>query len=119
MINYNDAKQVAAVLAAVGEPTRLQILHRLAQEPLHVGRLAELIGIPMVNVSHHLGVLRQAGLIVDAKQGRRVVYTLRPGAFTPGDAAGVVGSLAAGDYTVVLFDSPNPLPNGTTDRRAG
>lgn len=78
MMDYSDARRVAAMLAAVGEPTRLLILYRLAQGPHHVGQLAEMLGVPMVNMSHHLGVLRQAGLLDDEKDGRRVVYHLRP-----------------------------------------
>ncbi len=106
MIELEDARETAVVLAAVGEPTRLQILHRLAEEPHHVSRLAGLIGIPMVNVSHHLGVLRQAGLIEDAKDGRRVIYALRPGVFAPSDEPGVIGTLNAGMAQVVLFSAP-------------
>jgi DNA-binding transcriptional ArsR family regulator len=78
VIEFHDAKRIAAMLAAVGEPTRLQILYRLAQGPHHVGKLAGLIGIPMVNMSHHLGVMRQAGLLDDEKDGRRVVYRIHP-----------------------------------------
>ena len=55
MIEYLAAKKIAALLAAIGEPTRLQILFRLAVRPQNVGELAEAIGIPMVNMSHHLG----------------------------------------------------------------
>src|SRR2546423_330329 len=83
MIEFPDAKKVAGMLAAVGEPTRMLILYRLAQGPHHVGLLAELIGIPMVNMSHHLGVMRQAGLLDDEKDGRRVVYKFRPEIFSP------------------------------------
>lgn len=78
MIAFPDAKKVAGMLAAVGEPTRLLILYRLAQGPHHVGALSELLGVPMVNMSHHLGVMRQAGLLDDEKDGRRVVYRIHP-----------------------------------------
>jgi ArsR family transcriptional regulator len=37
----------------------------------------------VVNVSHHLGVLRHAGLVQDEKQGRFVVYRLHPEVFHP------------------------------------
>jgi DNA-binding transcriptional ArsR family regulator len=116
MIEYQDAKQIATMLAAVGEPTRLQILHWLAREPHHVGRLAGLIGTPMVNISHHLGVLRQAGLIEDAKEGRRVVYAMRPGVFAPGGDSGIVGTLTAGEFKLVLLDTPGPQPGGVRRR---
>lgn len=117
MIDYQDAKQVAGVFAAVAQETRLQILHRLAQEPHHVGKLAESIGLPMVNISHHLGILRQAGIVEDAKDGRRVVYAFRPGVFAPGDRPGVVGTLEVGTVKMVLRDDTGPIPAANTGRR--
>ena len=83
MIEFLDAKRIAAMIAAIGEPTRMMILYRLAHAPHHVGQLAEALGVPMVNMSHHLGVMRQSGLLDDEKDGRRVVYKLRPDIHTP------------------------------------
>jgi DNA-binding transcriptional ArsR family regulator len=112
MIEFNDAKKIASMLAAIGEPTRMLILYRLAQGPHHVGQLAELIGIPMVNMSHHLGVMRQAGLLDDEKDGRRVVYKFRPNIFTPGNGSpDVLGTLNLGLYRLVILradDLPGP-----------
>jgi DNA-binding transcriptional ArsR family regulator len=104
MIEFNDAKKIASMLAAIGEPTRMLILYRLAQGPHHVGQLAELIGIPMVNMSHHLGVMRQAGLLDDEKDGRRVVYKFRSNIFTPGNGSpDVLGTLNLGLYRLVIL----------------
>jgi DNA-binding transcriptional ArsR family regulator len=102
MIDYPDAKKVAGMLAAVGEPTRMLILYRLALGPHHVGKLAELIGIPMVNMSHHLGVMRQAGLLDDEKDGRRVVYHFRPEIYTPGDGEETLAILTLGTYRIII-----------------
>src|SRR5215468_4206174 len=110
MIEFPDAKKVAGMLAAVGEPTRLLILYRLAQGPHHVGKLADLVGIPMVNMSHHLGVMRQAGVLDDSKDGRRVIYKLRPEVFSPGPTPDVLGVLTLGNFRVVLRSKPEPPP---------
>ena len=91
MIEYHAARKVAARLAALAEPTRVRVIDRLAHGPLHVGALAELLGVPMVNLSHHLGVMRQAGLLDDEKDGRRVIYRLHPDVFRPGDGDAVAG----------------------------
>jgi DNA-binding transcriptional ArsR family regulator len=117
MIDYQDARRIAGVLAAVGEPTRLWVLYRLTRGPHHVGRMAELVGIPMVNLSHHLGVLRQAGLIEDARDGRRVVYSLRPDVYAPGGGPGVLGTLTTGELKIVLLDAPAPGLDGVVTRR--
>jgi DNA-binding transcriptional ArsR family regulator len=120
MIDFQDAKKIAGMMAAVSEPTRMLILHRLAGGPHHVGRLAELIGIPMVNMSHHLGVMRQAGILEDTKDGRRVVYSFRPGVFTRGTAPGTVGTVHLGGLALTLLDAPgngHARANGTRKKK--
>jgi DNA-binding transcriptional ArsR family regulator len=109
MIDAADAKKMAALFAAVAEPTRVQILHHLTSGPLHVGRLADLVGIPIVNMSHHLGVMRQSGVLDDNKQGRRVVYSIKKELFAPGDAEHV-GTLIFGRYRIGLRRNPTPVP---------
>lgn len=84
MIEYTDAKRSANLLSAVGEQTRLLIMYRIAEGgPHHVSQLAGLLDVPIVNMSHHLGVMRQAGLLEDEKDGRRVVYKFNPDVFDP------------------------------------
>ena len=111
MMEFPDARKVAQTLAALAEPTRLRILFHFAREPLNVGRLAELVGAPMVNMSHHLGVMRQAGLLEDEKDGRRVVYRFRAGVFESGDGDGILGTLTVGPYRVVLLAHGETPPN--------
>ena len=43
--------------------SRLRILHLLIQQPVCVCHIQEVIGLPQVNVSQHLGYLRKAGLV--------------------------------------------------------
>lgn len=118
MIEFGEARRIAEVLAAIGEATRLRILHQLTRGPHHVGRLAEVLGVPTVNLSHHLGVMRQAGLIEDTKYGRRLVYSLRPDVYAPGGGPGVIGTLTAGVVRLVLLDGHGPIADGTPVRRA-
>ncbi len=102
MMEYADARAVARMFAALGEKTRLMIAAHLVTRPHNVGELAELIGIPMVNMSHHLGVMRQAGVLEDEKRGRKVVYRFRDDVFTPGDGDGVLGTLVFGPFRLVV-----------------
>ena len=119
MTEFNDARKVAALLAAVSEPTRLRVLWQLARGPQHVGALSDAVGIKMVNMSHHLGVMRQAGILDDSKDGRKVVYKLRPEIFTPGTTPDVLGVLTLGHLRVVLWakTSPPPVATGGKNRR--
>lgn len=102
-MEYAEARPVARMFAAIGEPTRLRIANLLLAGPLHVGRLAELLDLPMVNISHHLGVMRQAGLLEDEKQGRQVLYRFRDGVLTAGD--GTAALLKFGPYRLHITAS--------------
>lgn len=66
----------AEILKTLANPRRLEILHRLAEGPCEVGRLAEELGASQPNVSQHLSVLRTAGLVEAERDGREVRYQL-------------------------------------------
>ena len=70
--------QLTATLChALNDPKRLLILHVLAQGPATVGQLAEAIDATVANVSQHLAVLRDRGLVDSERDGLTVVSTLR------------------------------------------
>lgn len=66
----------ATVLKTLSSPRRLEILHRLAEGPCEVGRLAEELGISQPNASQHLAVMRNAGIVEAEREGREVHYRL-------------------------------------------
>lgn len=66
----------AEVLKTLASPRRIEILHELARGPIEVGRLAEAIGASQPNVSQHLAVLRNAGVVEAVRNGREVRYGL-------------------------------------------
>lgn len=65
-------------LKSLADPERLRIIAALLTGPKHVGVLAEELKDTVVKVSHHLGVLRHAGIVLADKQGRFVEYSLHP-----------------------------------------
>jgi ArsR family transcriptional regulator len=71
----------ARALRALADPERLRIIHCLRGGARNVSELAAMLDAEVVNVSHHLGVLRHAGLVLDEKQGRFVIYRLHPDVF--------------------------------------
>jgi DNA-binding transcriptional ArsR family regulator len=101
-----NTRAVARMFAALGEPTRLQLATHLLSGPKHVGALAELVGEPMVNISHHLGVMRQAGLLEDEKKGRMVIYRFRDDVVSAGDGDGLLATLTFGPYRVLVRAKP-------------
>lgn len=68
----------ATALLALGDPTRLAILERLAEQPLAVGDLARELPVSRPAVSQHLRVLKDAGLVVDQAVGNRRIYRADP-----------------------------------------
>jgi DNA-binding transcriptional ArsR family regulator len=76
-----DPKRTARLLQAVADGSRLRIIRRLLTGPRYVSQLAQELNAEVVNVSHHLSVLRQNGLVRDEKRGRFVVYSLNPDYF--------------------------------------
>jgi len=73
----DDAATLAAYLKALADPARLRILGLLRQHgPLRGADLVPLLDLAQPTVSHHLGILRDAGLIEDRKAGRDTVRVL-------------------------------------------
>ena len=72
------ARRCADTLVCLVEPTRIRILDVLRTGPKNVTELAKALKVEIVNVSHHLSVLRHAGLVETRKDGRFVVYALDP-----------------------------------------
>jgi DNA-binding transcriptional ArsR family regulator len=66
------------VFHAIADPTRRELLDRLAGGEQPVGRLAARIDMTLSAVSQHLRLLREAGLVVDRREGRERLYRLNP-----------------------------------------
>src|SRR5262245_35303673 len=67
------------MLAALAAPERLRIVRFLRDGPRNAGEIAEMLQTAAVNVSHHMNVLKHAGLVCSEKRGRFVLYSLAPG----------------------------------------
>jgi ArsR family transcriptional regulator len=66
------------LLRALADPLRSRIVELLADEQLCTCHLVELTGARQTNVSNHLRVLRQAGVVETEQAGRYTYYRLRP-----------------------------------------
>ena len=67
----------ATVCRALNDPKRLLLLYAIARRPRSVRELAELLGVSQSNVSQHLAVLRDPGLVEATRDANRVIYSLR------------------------------------------
>jgi DNA-binding transcriptional ArsR family regulator len=70
------AELIARRFRAIGEPTRVRILDLLRGGELSVGELADRLDAGQQNVSKHLGVLTEAGVLARRKDGNRVYYRI-------------------------------------------
>ncbi len=76
------AEQLAALLKAVADPTRLRLLSLVAGAEGGEACICDLtapVGLSQPTVSHHMKVLVDAGLLTRAQRGRWAYYRLVPG----------------------------------------
>jgi DNA-binding transcriptional ArsR family regulator len=77
-----DEDVAGRVFAALADPTRREIVRRLAQQgPLTATQLAAPVGISRQAAAKHLATLRLAGLAVATRDGREAPHELRTVAF--------------------------------------
>lgn len=81
-----DADRARAIAAlrfrALGDETRLRILEILATAPQSVSELTESVQVGQSLMSHHLRTLREAGLVIDRREGRWIYYGISESALT-------------------------------------
>ena len=71
-----EFEDCARRLKALADSERLRIVEALFAGEKNVSELAEELGEEVVNVSHHLGVLKNAGLVHSQRNGRFIIYSL-------------------------------------------
>ena len=71
-------------LRLLADPSRLRILLLVEREELSVAELQEILGMGQSRISTHLAQLKQAGLLEDRRNGKSILYRLKPGAQSNG-----------------------------------
>jgi ArsR family transcriptional regulator len=79
-IGSAEQTSVTALLKALGDPIRMDVVQALAGGERCVCELTSSLGLAQSRLSFHLKVMRQAGLISAREEGRWVYYRLEPGA---------------------------------------
>ncbi len=81
VLDEGEAVEMSALLTALADPVRLRIVSMLAAAPDGAACGCDLegpLGLTQPTVSHHLKVLREAGLVEGRREGRWVHYTVVP-----------------------------------------
>jgi ArsR family transcriptional regulator len=70
----------ASLLKVLADETRLAVVQQLFDGPKHVHEINQELGVDQSLLSHHLKVLREAGLVIAERDGKAVLYRLDPAA---------------------------------------
>lgn len=71
-------EELQKLFKTLADPTRVRILRLLEREELAVHELTDVLGMTQSRVSRHLGILREAGLVRDRRDGTLALYRLTP-----------------------------------------
>jgi DNA-binding transcriptional ArsR family regulator len=78
--NRQTARKIFAmqceICKSMAHPARLEIVERLFQHEMSAGALLEALEISKANLSKHMGLLLQAGIVQATRDGRQVSYAL-------------------------------------------
>jgi len=66
----------ADICQTLANPKRLQILNLLKEGEMSVGAMVDALGVAKANLSQHLGVMRQKGILVSRREGTSIFYHL-------------------------------------------
>ncbi|MBO8126572.1 MAG: winged helix-turn-helix transcriptional regulator [Firmicutes bacterium] len=66
---------------ALSDRTRRDILRLLRKQELTAGEIADQFAMTKPSISHHLSILKQAGLVLDERRGQNIYYSLNTSVF--------------------------------------
>lgn len=66
----------ARLCRAMGNPSRIEIVHFLQDGPKSVGEISEHLGLNQATVSRHLASLRAVGMVATKREGHFVLYQI-------------------------------------------
>lgn len=81
MIDLSHANKCSKALKALSDLNRIKILELLFKGEKCVSDLVKSLNLDQPKVSHHLAILKRAGVILDRRQGRKIIYSLHPGVY--------------------------------------
>jgi ArsR family transcriptional regulator len=76
-LSAGELEQIARHFRLLGEPMRLRILQALCKGPRPVNEIVAAVGATQANVSKHLSLLADAGILTRQKDGQCVFYSMK------------------------------------------
>ena len=71
-----ESENCATALKVLADDTRLAVVGKLMAGPMNVGEINETLGVEQTLLSHHLKVLRDAGIVSAQRDGKHMLYAL-------------------------------------------
>jgi SAM-dependent methyltransferase/biotin operon repressor len=93
-----DMLQASSLFRLLGDDARLRILRLLAAERLNVSELTGILGIAQSGVSRHLGLLKDAGLIVEQREGGYTYFRPAPSLLSEENGSGPLAALLQAEF---------------------
>lgn len=90
--------QASSLFRLLGDDARLRILRLLAAERLNVSELTGILGIAQSGVSRHLGLLKDAGLIAEQREGGYTYFRPAPALLAGEDGSGPLAALLQSEF---------------------
>lgn len=79
MVNYSlQQDPMSAIFGSLADPTRRDILRRVAKAELTIGDIARYYDMSLAAISKHLKILEKAKLIIKRRQGKQQLVTMAP-----------------------------------------
>ncbi|QGJ69234.1 HTH-type transcriptional regulator NmtR [Planctomycetales bacterium 10988] len=105
MRQKQEFEECASRLKSLADPERLRIVLSLFEGgEKSVSQLATDLGDEIVKISHHLGVLRNAGVVLAKKDGRYVYYQVHPDVIPEGSPQGEIRKIHFGCCSIDLHN---------------
>jgi len=78
LIDINKLEMAASKLRAIAHPMRIAIIDLLNESPkLSVTEIYEKLKIEQASASHHLNILKNKGVLVSKREGKKIFYSLK------------------------------------------
>src|SRR5687767_2061246 len=82
-----DMKEASSLFRLLGDEARLRLLRVLSRDRFNVTELTGVLGLAQSGVSRHLGLLKEAGLVAEERDGAYTYYRLSPSLRENGQAS--------------------------------
>lgn len=82
MLDINHKDFDIEVIRGLADETRLGIIRLLSNREMHVNQIADKSKVSRPTISHHLQIMKRAGILISRKEGKEIYYSVNSHALT-------------------------------------